>query len=109
METREWGYNVDVFLAYNNPMCTKLGCAKSTFTNEAPIIICQPKRNYYQSPWYMQPFLILLKMICVLFSFQNDLTFLRIRSKKHEIMIAPGEKIMNINVFYLLVFRAPSL
>ena len=43
----------------------------------------------------MQPFFILLKMICILFSFQNDLTFLRIRSKKHEIMIAPGEKIMN--------------
>lgn len=24
-------------------------------------------------------------------SFQNDLTFLRVRSKKHEIMVAPGE------------------
>ena len=24
---------------------------------------------------------------------QNDLTFLRIRSKKHEIMVAPGKKI----------------
>ena len=30
---------------------------------------------------------------------QNDLTFLRIRSKKHEIMVAPGD-VMN----YLLLF-----
>ena len=26
---------------------------------------------------------------------QNDLTFLRIRSKKHEIMVAPGKKYVN--------------
>ena len=45
METREWGYNVDVFLAYNNPMRTKLGCAKSTFTNEALIIIIVSQRE----------------------------------------------------------------
>ena len=94
---------MDVFLAYNNPMHTKLGCAKSTFTNEAPIIILSAQeklRSVTLIIMYMQPFFILLKMICILFSFQNDLTFLRIRSKKHEIMIAPGEKIMNIKVLF---------
>lgn len=50
METREWGYNVDVFLACNNPMRTKLGCAKSTFTNEAPIIIVSPREITISHP-----------------------------------------------------------
>lgn len=36
---------MDVFLAYNNPMRTKLGCAKSTFTNEALIIIIVSQRE----------------------------------------------------------------
>ena len=29
----------------------------------------------------------------------NDLTFLRVRSKKHEIMIAPGKKLIYIDEF----------
>lgn len=29
---------------------------------------------------------------------QNDLTFLRIRSKKHEILVAPGNRVIPIHV-----------
>lgn len=29
----------------------------------------------------------------------NDLTFLRIRSKKHEIMVAPGEINLNYSIY----------
>ena len=41
---------MDVFLACNNPMRTKLGCAKSTFTNEAPIIIVSPREITISHP-----------------------------------------------------------
>lgn len=33
---------------------------------------------------------------------QNDLTFLRVRSKKHEIMVAPGKTISNWCIFLLV-------
>lgn len=36
---------------------------------------------------------------------QNDLTFLRIRSKKNEIMIAPGENPFCREVFVLMVLE----
>lgn len=35
---------------------------------------------------------------------QNDLTFLRIRSKKNEIMIAPGSEIFSSLSVYVAVF-----
>lgn len=35
---------------------------------------------------------------------QNDLTFLRIRSKKHEIMVAPGKKFIFKNFKFLKIF-----
>jgi dynein light chain roadblock-type len=41
---------------------------------------------------------------------QNDLTFLRIRSKKHEIMIAPGKSVGNVDKDYILiVLQNPNL
>ena len=42
---------------------------------------------------------------------QNDLTFLRIRSKKHEIMVAPGKHVMLSDLaltLYLYRERLPT-
>jgi dynein light chain roadblock-type len=41
-------------------------------------------------------------MLCHGLNLQNDLTFLRVRSKKHEIMIAPDKE------YLLIVIQNPA-
>ncbi|MBN3278411.1 DLRB2 protein, partial [Polyodon spathula] len=35
---------------------------------------------------------------------QNDLTFLRIRSKKHEIMVAPGKFALLLSLLFFVIY-----
>ena len=46
--------------------------------------------------------LMVVIVLCVLLCLQNDLTFLRIRSNKHEIMVAPDKE------YLLIVIQNPS-
>jgi hypothetical protein len=41
-------------------------------------------------------------------SSQNDLTFLRVRSKKHEIMVAPGSFLFVLYGHFLRLFLAAT-